>query len=180
MRGRLILIVILSVLSFGFAALNWSELVATVPLSFGLMVTQGSVGLVLLTLLAVTLVCFLVASATQETRHLIDYGKHQRTLQEQRDLAEKAETSRYTLLQKQLDTHLSDNRQREAIAASEFEKSMVTSQRELRSQLDAMNQMLATRLREIETHIDARIERLDSVADFQAREVEVERSRVKL
>ncbi|WP_048440671.1 hypothetical protein [Caenimonas sp. SL110] len=103
MRGRLILIIVLSALAFGFAGLNWSEVTRTAPLSFGLVVSEGSVGLVLLTLLAVTLICFLISSGAQETRHQIDYGKNQRTLQVQRDLADKAETSRYIELQKQLE-----------------------------------------------------------------------------
>ncbi|MES2783953.1 MAG: hypothetical protein V4684_00695 [Pseudomonadota bacterium] len=157
MRGRLILIILLSAVAFGFAGLNWSEVTRTTPLSFGILVSEGSVGLVLLTLLAVTLISFLISSGAQETRHQIDYGKTQRTLQAQRDLADNAETSRYTELQKQLDAHLRDNRQREAIAATEFERSLANNQRELRSQLEAMSQLLGTRLREIENRIDGRL-----------------------
>ena len=183
MRGRLILIVILSLLAFGFAALNWSEVVHTAPLSFGVLITDASVGLVLLTLLAVTLICFLIASATQETRHMIDYGKHQRTLQAQRDLAEKAESSRFTELQKQMEAHLRDSRQREAITSTEFEKSMLASHRELRSQIEAMNQMLATRLRDMESRID-RVhgsQGVGTVTDVRPREAEVsQRGNVKL
>ncbi len=157
MRGRLILIIVLSAIAFGFAGLNWSEVTRTTPLSFGILVTDGSVGLVLLTLLAITLISFLISSGAQETRHQIDYGKTQRALQAQRDLADNAETSRYTELQKQLDAHLRDNRQRDSIAATEFEKVMATNQREVRSQLEAMSQLLGTRLREIENRIDGRL-----------------------
>lgn len=162
MRGRLILIIVLSALAFGFAGLNWSEVTRNTPLSFGILVSDGSVGLVLLSLLAITLICFLISSGAQETRHQIDYGKHQRTLQAQRDLADNAETSRYTELQKQLEAHLRENRQREAIAATEFEKSMVTSQRDLRTQLESISQLLGTRLREIENRIDERMDRVQT------------------
>ncbi|WP_395684949.1 hypothetical protein [Caenimonas koreensis] len=180
MRGRLILIVILSVLAFGFAALNWSEVVQTAPLSFGIFITEASAGLVLLTLLAVTLICFLVASATQETRHLIDYGQNQRALQAQRDLADKAETSRYVELKKQLEQHLRDNKERDAVATTELQRSMLVSQQEVRSQVETLSQVLLARLREIEMRLDERLEHMSSVSEFQAGEAEIARSRVKL
>ena len=98
-----------------------------------------------------------------------------KTLQAQRDLAEKAEASRFTDLRQQLDTHLRENRQRESIVASEFEKAMVQNQRELRSQLDAINRTLDGRLNELESRLDARLERLqparvDVPADVTPRE----------
>ena len=175
MRARLIFIVVIAVLAFGFAGLNWSEVTRAVPLSFGVLITDGSVGLVLLALLALTLVTFLIASTLQETRHHIDYGKHQRTLQAQRDLAEKAETSRFVELQRQMEAHLRDSRQRESIASTEFEKSMMTSHRELRSQIESMNQMLTTRLRDMESRIDRvhGTEPVREVTDVRPREADL-------
>ncbi len=99
------------------------------------------------TLLAVTLICFLISSGAQETRHQIDYGKNQRTLQVQRDLADKAETSRYIELQKQLET---------------------------------MNQSLATRLRDIETRIDDRVTRVQTVPVATTYDPDATRPHVKL
>ena len=183
MRARLIFIVVVAVLAFGFAGLNWSEVTRAVPLSFGVLISDGSVGLVLLSLLALTLITFVVASTVQETRHHIDYGKHQRTLQAQRDLADKAELSRFTELQKQMETHLRDNRQREGIVATEFEKSMVTSHRELRTQIESMNQMLATRLHDMESRIERvhGVEPAGAVTDVRPRETEfLPRGSVKL
>ena len=159
MRARLVVLVVAILAVAGFAALNWSEFLRPTPLSFGLTVSEAPLGLILLGLLAITLVAFLISSATQQTAYLIEARDHAKAMQVQRDLADKAEASRFTDLRQHLDAHLRENRQREAIAATEFEKAMVQSQRELRTQLEQMNQTLAARLSEIDSHIDTRLER---------------------
>jgi hypothetical protein len=159
MRARLVVLVVAILAVSGFAALNWSEFVRPVPLSFGWTVMEASLGLILLTLLGITLLAFLISSATHRTQNLIESHQHSKALQAQRDLADKAEASRFTDLRQHLDAQLRENRQREAIAASEFEKAVAQSQRELRAQLDQMSRTLVARLAEIENHIDARLDR---------------------
>jgi DNA anti-recombination protein RmuC len=163
MRARLVFILVAILLVAGFAALNWSEFNRTAPLSFGVLMTDAPLGVVMLTLLGITLAIFLVSSAAQESRHMMEHRRQSRDLQAQRDLAEKAEASRITDLRQHLDTHLRESRQREAIAATEFEKAMVQSQRELRAQLDQMNHTLATRLDELTGRLGPRTERVERV-----------------
>jgi uncharacterized integral membrane protein len=160
MRARLFFLVVAILLVAGFAAQNWSEFMREAPLSFGVFVEQAPLGLIMLAALGVTLLVFLLSSAMQESRHLMESSRHARALQAQRDLAEKAEASRFTDLRQQLDTHLRENRQRESISATEFEKAMVQSQRELRNQLDLINRTLDGRLSELEGRLEARLERL--------------------
>ena len=160
MRARLLFLVVAILLVAGFAALNWSEFIRPTTLSFGVGVIDAPLGLVILGVLGVSLLSFLIASAVQESRYLMESGRHARTLQAQRDLAEKAEASRFTDLRQQLDAHLRENRQRESIAATELEKTMVQSQRELRNQLEQINRTLDGRLTELEGRIEARLERL--------------------
>jgi len=156
MRTRTTLLVVAILLVAGFAALNWSEIVRSTPLSFGLMVTDAPLGLILLTLLGVTLVLFLAASAAMRTQSLLDYRTHQKTLEAQRDLADKAEASRFTDLRQHLDTHLKEMRERDAIAASEFDKAMLQSRREVQTQMEQMNRMLSARLNEMEQRLAGR------------------------
>jgi hypothetical protein len=181
MRARLIFIFVAILLLAGFSALNWSEINRTAPLSFGVITAQARPGLILLGLLVLTLAVFLVSSATQEARYLMEHRRHAKALEAQRILADTAEASRFTDLRQHLDTHLRENRQREAIAATEFEKAMVQSQRELRTQLEQMNHALATRLGEIESRIDSRLEQVNPAADVTPRPVDVPlRDRVKV
>ena len=104
----------------------------------------------MLAVLGLTLLVFLLSSAAQESRIMLEAHRHAKVLAAQRDLADKAEASRFTDLRQQLDTHLRDNRQRDAIVATELEKSIVQSQRELRTQLELMNRNLMARFVEFE------------------------------
>ena len=158
MRARMIILVVAILAVAGFAALNWSEIVRTSPLSFGLIVAEAPLGLILLGIVTVTLVAFLAASAHMRTVNLLESRAHSKTLAAQREMADKAEASRFTELRQHLDTQLRETRQREAIAATEFEKAMVQAQRELRTQLEQMNRTLAARLGEMEGRMEARVE----------------------
>ncbi len=150
MRTRATLFVVAILLVAAFAALNWGEFVRPTPLSFGLFVTDAPLGLVLLTILAVACIAFVLASAAIRTQALVDSRTHHKTLEAQRDLADRAEASRFTDLRTHLDAQLRELRERDAITATEFQKAMVNSQRELRTQLEQMNRTLAARLNEMD------------------------------
>ncbi len=156
MRARLLFIVLAGVVVAGLAALNWGEVTRTSRLNFGLILTDAPLAGILLAILALTLVVFLVSSAIQESRNLLAWNRHSRELQAQRDLADKAEASRFTDLRQHIDSTLRDSRQRDVLAGGEFEKSMLQSHRDLRAQLDAMNRTLLARLAELEARVDQR------------------------
>jgi hypothetical protein len=153
MRARLIILVTAILLVAGFAALNWSEFLRQTPLSFGLFVMDASLGLILLAVLGITLLAFLASSAHLRTVNLLDHRQHSKALEAQRDLADKAEASRFTDLRQHMDAQL---QQRDVVAATERDKAMAQSQREMRSHLELMNKTLATRLAEIEARIGSR------------------------
>jgi hypothetical protein len=156
MRARMIILLTAVLLVAGFAALNWSEFLRPVPLSFGIFIMSAPLGLILLMVLAVTLISFLITTAHIRTVSLLDSRQHNKDLQAQRDLADKAEASRFTELRQHLDTQMREIHQREATAGTELEKAVAQGQRELRTQLEMMNKTLATRLADIETRLDGR------------------------
>ena len=145
MRARLVILVIAILAVAAIAALNWPLFMRNEPLNLGVVTAQASLPLILLTILGITLLAFLISSATYERRHLVEYREHGKALQAQRDLADKAEASRFTDLRQHLDTQLRENRQREGLAAAEFEKVASANQRELRAQLEQINRTLANR-----------------------------------
>ena len=164
MRGRIVFIVIAALVVAAIAALNWPEFTRTEPLSFGILTATVPLGLVMLTLLAIVLAVFLVSSAIGESRYLLDHRRHSRALQAQRELAEKAESSRFTDLRQHLDSHLRDVRQRDQVVATELEKRLMQNQGELRAQLDRMHHALLARLADIESRLPAtRVERTEAV-----------------
>lgn len=157
MRVRLIILLVAILLVAGFAALNWSEFMRSTPLSFGVLIMDAPLGLILLGLLTLTLVAFLISSAYQQTRHLVDSRHHAKALEAQRELADRAEASRFTDLRQHLDARMRElQEQRGSHEPTEFEKNMVQSQRELRTQLELMNRTLATRLGDIEGRLAGR------------------------
>lgn len=164
MRARLIVLLTAILLVAGFAGLNWSEFLRPTPLSFGLFVMNAPLGLILLCVLGVTLVAFLVSSIHMQTVNLLDTRQHSKELHAQRELADKAEASRFTDLRQHLDTQMREIHQREVIAATELEKAVAQGQRELRTQLELMNRTLATRLAEIEGRVDQRVREPGSAA----------------
>lgn len=164
MRGRIIFIVVAALVVAAIAALNWPEFTRSEPLSLGVATVTLPLGLVMLTLMAIVLAVFLVSSAIQESRYLLEHRRHSRALQAQRELAEKAEASRFTDLRQHLDTHLRETRQRDQVVATEFDKRLMASHNELRAHIDRLHQMLATRLGEIEARLSgARLERAEPV-----------------
>jgi hypothetical protein len=157
---RTAVLVIAILLVAGFAALNWGEMVRNTPLSFGLFVMDAPVGAILLGLLAVTLVLFLASTAAMRTQSLMDYRTQQKTLEAQRELADKAEASRFVDLRQHLDTHLRAMGERDTFAAAEFDKALQANQRELRTQMDAINRTISARLNELEHRLETRFERM--------------------
>ncbi|HSV82266.1 MAG TPA: hypothetical protein VLK85_23995, partial [Ramlibacter sp.] len=157
MRSRAILLVLAILLIAGFAALNWGEIIRPTSVWFGPFVADAPLGAILLGLLAVAVVIFAVSAGAMRTQSLMESRHHFKTLEAQRELADKAEASRFTELRQHLDTQLRELRDRDAIAATEFEKAMVQSQRELRTQLEQINRTIAARLTELEHRLDTRL-----------------------
>ena len=80
------------------AALNWDLLVAPAAISIGFMQVTAPLGLLMLGLTVALGVCFLVYVLYLQSTVLFDARRHTRELTAQRDLADKAEASRFTEL----------------------------------------------------------------------------------
>lgn len=160
MRTRFVLLVIAILLVAGFAALNWSEVIRPAPLLFGPVVMDAPLGAILLGLLALAIVVFALSAATLRTQTLLESRHHYKELEAQRALADKAEASRFTDLRQHLDTQLRELRERDAIAATEVEKTRIEHQREIRNQLEQINRTVSARLNELEHRLESRFERM--------------------
>jgi uncharacterized integral membrane protein len=172
MRARLVLLLVAILLVAGFAALNSAEIMKPVPLNFGVFTTDAPLGAILIGLLGVALLVFLAASAATNARMRSKEIRYHRELQVQRDLAEREEASRFTQLRQHFDNHLRENRQRDALVSSEFEKNMIQSHRDLRDQLQQIHHTLATRLGEVESRTEGRLERSAPSGEAVRRPVE--------
>lgn len=131
---RVLLLVLAIVLVSGFAAQNWAEINRSSELLFGPVIVDAPMGLILLSLLGLALVAFLLASFASRTRALVESRHHHKTLEAQRELADKAEASRFTELRAHLDR----------------------MHHEMREELGQLSRSMTQRLTGMESRFDAR------------------------
>jgi hypothetical protein len=156
MRARTVLLVLAILLMAGFAAQNWAEFTRPSMLTFGVVERTAPLGVVLLVVLAAVTLAFVATAAAMHTRSLTETRHHARALNAQRELAEKAEASRFTDLRQVLDSHLREVRQRESIQHSEMERVLSRQHRELRDHLEQVAHALTARITEMEQRLDTR------------------------
>ena len=123
-------------------------------LNLGVRQAQAPLGLVLLTFLGIAAVIFAAGLSTLYTRSLVESRRHAKALNAQRELADKAEASRFTDLRGLLDQHLRESRQRAQITSTETERVLLAHQRELNGQLDRLGQALLARMAVLEARLD--------------------------
>jgi len=123
-RTAVLLVVVLLIAAL--AALNWGLIAGPVLMSIGFMQVNAPLGLimlgltVLLGILAIAYVVYLQSSVLLETR------RHTKEMQAQRDLADRAEASRFTELRNFLETqenaHMARNAERHAALLARVEQ----------------------------------------------------------
>ena len=86
-----------------FAAINWSAF--TTPMSLSLLFSniQAALGLIMLGVTAFITVIFILFSVFIQTSAFLDARRQEKELQSMRDLADRAETSRFKTLQEILE-----------------------------------------------------------------------------
>ena len=89
-----------------FAAVNWEQFLAQTTLSLVFTEVQAPLGIVMLGVVAAVLVVCLAFVAWLQTGALLEGRRHTKELQAQRDLADRAEASRFSELRAHLDAEL--------------------------------------------------------------------------
>jgi uncharacterized integral membrane protein len=92
-----IILAALVLLAF-FAVANWALITAPATLDFLAFTVQGPLGLILLGVTIGLAALFAIYALSLRTSALVETRRHMRELQVQRDLADRAEASRFTTL----------------------------------------------------------------------------------
>lgn len=103
MQARTALLVLIMALLGYLAFFNFPALAQTTTMSLGFTEVQAPLGLVMLGLTAVMAAVFLAYVIAMQATWLLEARAHNKELQAQRELAEKAEISRFTDLRGMLD-----------------------------------------------------------------------------
>ncbi|MHB1334116.1 MAG: LapA family protein [Sulfuriferula sp.] len=111
----LLLLVVLGLIAV-FSALNWNAFMTPTILSLGFSTVQAPLGLIMLGVLILLTAFFLVFVVYLQTSVLFDTRRQAREMQANRELTEKAETSRFIELRTFMESEM--KRQTEQNAAS--------------------------------------------------------------
>ncbi len=109
---RALIFVLLLVLTGVFAAINWTAFTTPTTLSLWFSNVEAPIGVIMLVLLGLALLGFTAWAISMQGRALLDSRRMTKELQAQRELADKAEASRFTELRNHINIRL-DTLQRE-------------------------------------------------------------------
>ena len=153
MRFRTILLVLTILLVAGFVALNVDEFTRVSPLSLGFTTIHVSLGLVMLLLLIVTLVVFLASTLYMQSKHGLETRTHTRELAAQRELADKAEASRFTELRAYLEEQSLAEQRRESALGTVLADRFAQQQQVLLARLEQSDNTLAAHMGQLEDRL---------------------------
>ncbi|WP_298293746.1 LapA family protein [Thiomonas sp.] len=142
MNLRSVLLIVVLLLIGAFAALNWSVLLAPTDLSLGIAVVKAPLGLILLGLMVLLAVAFLIYIVVLQAGMMAESRRVAKELKAQRELADKAEASRFEELR--------------ALHAADVDRLMSRLEqldRELRSAIDANANGIHAALGEIDDRL---------------------------
>ena len=112
MSLKSLLLLIIGIAILAFVGLNWNAMNTPTDLNLGFTEMRAPLGLVLLGLMALLSVVFVALVAYTQGTVLVETRRHAKELAAQRELADKAEASRFTDLRAHLDkevTRLTDS-----------------------------------------------------------------------
>jgi hypothetical protein len=150
MKIRTLLMLVVLIVIAAFVALNWAAFMAPTTLSLGLTQTQAPLGMVMLGLMLALVAMFLAFVVYLQTSVLFDARHHARELRLNRELADKAEASRFTELRAALDLGLAQQAELDA-----------ASRAALLARIDQLDQGLHAALEQTETSLSAYVGELE-------------------
>ena len=154
MHIRSILLLLGIVLTTAFVALNLEEFNRLSQLSLGFTSVQAPLAMIMLVGLGVALVVFLLFSAYAKSAYLLENRRTSRELKAQRELADKAENSRFTELQQYLAAESHDIADREAQTSLRFDERLARLQDDLESRIEQSTNTRAASIGELEDRVE--------------------------
>ena len=143
MKARTALLTLIVVLIVFLATMNWHVLNQLTPVSLGFTTVEAPLGLIMLCLTALLAIFFVAYVVTLQGSVLMETRRHNKEMLAQRELADKAEASRFTELRTVLEL-----RHQEA-------------QQQLLSRLDTLEDQLKARAQESDNSTAAYVGQLE-------------------
>jgi hypothetical protein len=152
----ILILVVVGALAF-FAAGNWGAFTAPTTLRFGITTVDAPLGLIMLALTVALTLLFLFYIVYLQTSVLLESRRHTREMQAQRELAERAEASRYSELRQFLEATLDKHARETNQTRAEILTRMDQLDRELRSAIEQSGNTLSAYIGEVEDLVQRKL-----------------------
>ena len=156
MRARTIVLIVGIVLLAAFVALNIDEFTRSSLLSLGFITIQLPLGLLMLVLLIASLLIFLGTTLYIQSVNLFETQRHARELTSQRELASKAEASRFTELRIYMEAQAHAALQRETAHETVLTERLAQTQTLLLNRLEQSDNATAAYMGQLEDRLEQR------------------------
>ena len=153
MRFRTILMILAILLVAGFVALNVDEFTRVSVLSLGVTTIQLPLGLVMLALLIATVLIFMASALYTQSKYALEARTHTRELNTQRELADKAEASRFTELRAYLEEQTLAEQRRESALGTVLADRFAQQQQVLLARMEQTDNTLAAYMGQLEDRL---------------------------
>lgn len=151
---RTLLIVLVLGVVVVFALLNWSVFTAPTVLSIGFTTVEAPLGLILLGAIGALTLLFLIYLVYLQATALMESRQYSRELKNQRELADRAEESRFTELRSSLETELRRIADQMADSNTAMNTRLDGLAHDLRSAIEQSTNSLSAYLGEIEDRLE--------------------------
>jgi hypothetical protein len=150
MRLRSLFLLLILALVTAFTALNWSVFMADTPLSLGVTTLHAPLGLIMLGLLVFVVAYGLVYVLYLQTNVLMDTRRNAKELQTHRELADKAEASRFTELRSFLEAGMKQGAEQNKAAQQALVARLDALENSLRTSVEQSGNTLSAYIGELE------------------------------
>jgi biopolymer transport protein ExbB/TolQ len=154
MNLRTILIALSFIFLAVFALLNWGAFSAPTALSLGLVQIQAPLGLIMLVVTGLVSGLFLVYIVFQQAGVILEARRYAKELQSHRELADKAEASRFTELQAFVADELKKLRAEHAVEVEQLNSHLQRFEQQLLERLDESTRTLSAYVGEVDDKLD--------------------------
>ena len=139
-----------------FIFLNWATIMAPTTLNLGVSEVNAPLGLVMLGMIALLTTLFLIFIVYLQTSVLMEARRHAKELHTNRELADKAEASRFTELRQFMDAEI----QKQAVIQAESKAALLTKMDTLSTDIhraiDVSGNSLSAYIGELEDRLENR------------------------
>ena len=156
MKVRALVLIVVLGLFLAFMILNWATILAPTTLNLGIAEVNAPLGLVMLGMITLLTALFLIFMLYLQTSVLFEARRHAKELQTNRELADKAEASRFTELRQFMDAEI----QKQATLQAESKSALLTKldvlSADIHRAIDVSGNSLSAYIGELEDRLETK------------------------